>query len=79
MRETVFWIMFCFLLALAAFESGWIVRDRQRDNTQERLLKIEERIREQGARMVVLEGPDYASRAKPRLTPKASSGKPNKE
>jgi hypothetical protein len=31
MRETIVWILFCLLLAPAAFGGGYIVRDRETD------------------------------------------------
>ena len=64
MRETIIWIIFLVLLALAAFEGGYIVRDRRKDDTRERVLKLETKATDLSGRMVILEGPPSKVQAK---------------
>ena len=56
-RQSVFWVTFCILLVMAAFEAGWILRDFQKDDTQKRVLKLETKFTDHDGRIVVLEGP----------------------
>jgi hypothetical protein len=65
-REGIFWISFCILLSLAAFEAGYIVRDRQKDDTREITLKNNASVKDLHGRMTALEGP----------APKAPSKRP---
>ena len=55
-REAFFWITFCLLLAIAAFEAGYIVRDFEKDETQKRVQKLETKFTDHDGRIVVLEG-----------------------
>jgi hypothetical protein len=67
-RRAIFWAAFCLLLAIAAYEAGWISRDFQKDETQKRVLKLETKFTDHDGRIVVLEGPPAR---------KASAGKPS--
>ena len=55
--KTLSWIIICLLVAIAAAQAGWIVRDRIKDDTRERLVKVEGRQTDLHGRVVVLEGP----------------------
>ena len=55
-RQGIFWAAFCILLALAALEAGWILRDFQKDKTGERIIKIEDKYRDHDGRIVAIEG-----------------------
>ena len=57
MRETIVWIIFLGLLALAAFEAGWIARDFKKDDTREMVLRNNDRVTGLSGRVTVLEGP----------------------
>ena len=56
-REGFFWIAFFIILSLAAFEAGYILRDRQKDDTREITLKNDASIKDLHGRVTVLEGP----------------------
>ena len=62
MREAIFWVCFCILLALASLEAGWIIRDFQKDETRGRILKLETKFTDHDGRIVVLEGPPRKNR-----------------
>lgn len=55
-RQAIFWLGFCALLALASFEAGWIARDIQRDDTRERLTRLTDQFRDHDGRITVMEG-----------------------
>jgi hypothetical protein len=55
-RQGIFWMVFCILLILASFESGWILRNLQIDDTQKRVLKLENKFTDHDGRITVLEG-----------------------
>jgi hypothetical protein len=59
-RQGIFWAAFCILLALAAFETGWILRDFQKDDHDSRITKLEQRTIDHSGRIVTLEGPSGA-------------------
>ena len=56
-RQSVFWVAFCVLLSMAAFEAGWILRGYLKDDTRERTLKLETKFTDHDGRITVLEGP----------------------
>lgn len=44
MRETIVWILFCVLLAVASFESGYIRRSWEKDTLWQEIKKVSERV-----------------------------------
>jgi len=55
-RQGIFWAAFCILLALAALEAGWILRDFQKDSHSDRITKLEQKFADHDGRIVILEG-----------------------
>ena len=55
-RQGIFWGAFCILLALAALEAGWILRDFQKDSQSDKITKLEQKFADHDGRIVILEG-----------------------
>ena len=57
MRSIILWVIVTVLVGISALEAGWIIRDRQKDDTRETIIKLERKFTNHEGRIVVLEGP----------------------
>ena len=55
MRETIVWILFCVMLALASFGGGYIYRDEKADELRKEVYQQEKQVRDLIGRMTSVE------------------------
>jgi hypothetical protein len=55
-RETIIWILFCFILAAGAFGWGYIYKDHRVDDLREQVHKQEGKQMDMDGRLTALEG-----------------------
>ena len=60
--RTLSWIIICLLVAIAALQAGYIVRDCVQDDTRDRVTRIEARQTDLSGRVVALETIDQRRR-----------------
>lgn len=69
-RETIFWVAICILIAIAAFEGGYIAGYLERDRIKTEIRKLNAWVLDHGGRIESLETMDRRDRT--------GSGKPAK-
>ena len=65
-RETIFWILFCFILAAGAFGWGYICNDHRVDDLREQVHRLDGRQKDMNGRLIAVEG----------LAPRKAQGRP---
>lgn len=55
-RETIIWILFCFILAAGAFGWGYIYKDHRVDDLREKVHTMETKQRDMNGRLIAVEG-----------------------
>ena len=65
-RAVILWIAILVLLAIASFEGGYILRDRQKDDTRERIFGLSVKFRDHDGRITMLEGSKPEGPKKPK-------------
>jgi hypothetical protein len=60
LREIVVLVLFILFFGLACLQAGYILRDWQKDETRERIHKLETKFTDHDGRIVLLEGPGHA-------------------
>ncbi len=55
-RETIIWILFCFILTAGAFGWGYIYKDHRVDDLRESIHKMEMKQRDMDGRLTAIEG-----------------------
>lgn len=54
-RETIIWILFCFILAAGAFGWGYIYKDHRVDYLREKIYQLDAKQRNMSGRLTALE------------------------
>jgi predicted negative regulator of RcsB-dependent stress response len=55
-RETIIWILFCFILAAGAFGWGYIYKDHRVDDLREQVHRLDDKQKDMNGRLIAVEG-----------------------
>lgn len=55
-REAIFWILFCLILAAGAFGWGYIYKDHRVDDLREQIYRLDARQKDMNGRLLAVEG-----------------------